>query len=56
MAKVIHFPDKKQNISPADKLLEQFVDVCLISDKTARNKQFEELRLAIFRYITKRRS
>ena len=56
MAKLIHFPEKKHEMPLADKLLVQFVDVCLISDKAERNKQFETLRLEIFSYIAKRRS
>lgn len=51
MTNVIRFPEKKQNISNADELLKQFVDVCLIQEKGERQKQFEVLHLAIISYL-----
>jgi len=55
MSKVIDFPEKKQNISTSDKLLQQFVDICLITDKVERQKQFEALRLSIVNYVITRK-
>lgn len=53
MTNVIDFPEKK--IPYADKLLQQFVAVCQITDKEERKKQYKVLRLAIFTYVISRK-
>ena len=55
MTHIISFTHKKRKISTADKLLQEFVDICLITDKEKRQKQFEALRQSIFNYVITRR-